>query len=242
MSNTNSNHSIRSTRSSRVLKRRVKSVMVRDTNGSTSAFRQFYQSGGRDYEQYRRWLQTLSKSNSLSTDLSKVKDEPLDMRTNAVSLFPSLILSPTLHIQQQQQQSLPKIVYTHNSQRHLSIPINTQLALPIRPLSPPLLTAATTTTTTLQPKIQTLCDYSHIPVVPSTSLSSLNNWSVADVGRFIEQHFPNNNNIARKFIQQKIDGRTLPLLTEDHLIKIFKMKLGPALHLLALISTTQIQN
>ncbi|CAF1017370.1 unnamed protein product [Adineta steineri] len=240
MSNTNSNHSIRSARGSRILKRRVKSVMVRDANGSTSAFRQFYQSGGRDYEQYRRWLQTLSKSNSLSTDLSKVKDEPLDMRTNAVSLFPSLILSPSLHIQQQQQQSLPKIVYTHNSQRHLSIPINTQLALPIRPLSPPLLTAAATTTTTSQSKIQTPCDYSHIPVVPSTSL---NNWSVADVGRFIEQHFPNNNNnIARKFIQQKIDGRTLPLLTEDHLIKIFKMKLGPALHLLALISTIQIQN
>jgi hypothetical protein len=41
----------------------------------------------------------------------------------------------------------------------------------------------------------------------------------------------------QKFIQQKIDGRALPLLTEDHLIKIFKMKLGPTLRLLALIST-----
>ncbi len=80
----------------------------------------------------------------------------------------------------------------------------------------------------------------------------MNNWSVTDVGRFIEKNFPEKSiarvnlifsydsyfsSIFQKFIQQKIDGRALPLLTEDHLTKIFKMKLGPALRLLALIST-----
>ncbi len=80
----------------------------------------------------------------------------------------------------------------------------------------------------------------------------MNNWSVTDVGRFIEKNFPEKSiarvnlifsydsyfsSIFQKFIQQKIDGRVLPLLTEDHLTKIFKMKLGPALRLLALIST-----
>ena len=42
-------------------------------------------------------------------------------------------------------------------------------------------------------------------------------------------------------MQQKIDGRTLPLLTEDHLTRVFKLKLGPALRLLTLLSNIQIQ-
>jgi hypothetical protein len=69
MSNNKSDH---------LIKRRLKSSIVRDPNGSISTFRQFYQSGGRDYEQYRLWLQTLSKSEQLSTplvDLNKIKKE-----------------------------------------------------------------------------------------------------------------------------------------------------------------------
>jgi len=78
MSNNKSDHLIKHDRHSRRFKRRLKSSIVRDPNGSISTFRQFYQSGGRDYEQYRLWLQTLSKSEQLSTplvDLNKIKKE-----------------------------------------------------------------------------------------------------------------------------------------------------------------------
>lgn len=53
---------------------RSKSLIVFDSNGSASTFRQFYQSGGRDYEQYRRWLQTLSNSEQESSS-SNPSDE-----------------------------------------------------------------------------------------------------------------------------------------------------------------------
>lgn len=55
-------YAFKSNRRTSSLKRRLKSSVVRDPNGSVSTFRQFYQSGGRDYEQYRLWLQTLSTS------------------------------------------------------------------------------------------------------------------------------------------------------------------------------------
>jgi hypothetical protein len=81
MSNNNSDYSIKPVRRSRPLKRRLKAPKVPNLNGSNSTFRRFYQSGGRDYEQYRIWLQSLSKSEQLSTssnpsiDLDKIKEE-----------------------------------------------------------------------------------------------------------------------------------------------------------------------
>jgi hypothetical protein len=56
----------------------MKSSIVRDSNGSINTFRQFYQSGGRDYEQYRLWLQTLSQPKQLSSpsdDSNEIKKE-----------------------------------------------------------------------------------------------------------------------------------------------------------------------
>ncbi len=57
-------------------------LMIRDPIGTSKTFRQFYQSGGRDYEQYRLWLQTLTKSeqssassSTPSVDLDKIKIE-----------------------------------------------------------------------------------------------------------------------------------------------------------------------
>ncbi len=78
MSNNKFDHLIKHDRRTRRAKRRLKSSVVYDPNGSISTFRQFYQSGGRDYEQYRLWLQTLSKSEQVSTspiDLNKIKKE-----------------------------------------------------------------------------------------------------------------------------------------------------------------------
>lgn len=63
-----------------VAKRRVKTI-VRDVNGSTGMFRYFYQNGGRDYDQYRLWLQDVSKSTAAPTpsgfliELGKIKEE-----------------------------------------------------------------------------------------------------------------------------------------------------------------------
>lgn len=52
----------------RVLRRRLKSSAVRDPNGSRATFRLFYQNGGRDYEQYRLWLQ--NQQNSIPTSIT----------------------------------------------------------------------------------------------------------------------------------------------------------------------------
>ncbi len=63
--NKNDRHSVR-------CKRRVKSSVVHDPNGSATTFREFYQSGGRDYEHYQLWLQTLANP---SVDSDKIKKE-----------------------------------------------------------------------------------------------------------------------------------------------------------------------
>lgn len=61
MMNTHKNDYVKkSDRRDYPVRRRLKSSIVHDPNGSMSTFKQFYQSGGRDYEGYRRWLQTLS--------------------------------------------------------------------------------------------------------------------------------------------------------------------------------------
>lgn len=65
-------------RRTRKSRRRLKSSVVHDPNGSRSTFRRFYQSGGRDYEQYRLWLQTQPKGQSFpidSTSSARIKPE-----------------------------------------------------------------------------------------------------------------------------------------------------------------------
>jgi len=74
VNNKKDEYTIKSDRRASTLKRRLKSSVVRDPNGSVSTFRQFYQSGGRDYEQYRLWLQTLSTSKD---NREKIKQEYL---------------------------------------------------------------------------------------------------------------------------------------------------------------------
>jgi hypothetical protein len=63
----------------RGFKRRLRPCRVPDPNNSMINFRRFYQSGGRDVEQYRLWLQALSRSEQSSTsssiDSNKIKDE-----------------------------------------------------------------------------------------------------------------------------------------------------------------------
>jgi len=111
---------------------------------------------------------------------------PVDMRTNVVSILPPLAPSPSLSAYSQQPPlSITTSVHPHRSlspERHLSIPLNSQLPLP--------------TTTSFASEIPTPCYYSHIPIIPMHSLSSSMDWSVADVGQFIEKHFPGKN-IAR---------------------------------------------
>ncbi len=78
MSNNKNDYLIKHGRRSCRNKHRLKSSIVRDPNGSMSTFRQFYQSGGRDYEQYRLWLQTLSQPKQLSSpsdDSNEIKKE-----------------------------------------------------------------------------------------------------------------------------------------------------------------------
>jgi hypothetical protein len=81
MSNNNGGYLIKPDRHRRNVKRRSNSSVVRHSTGSSSAFRRFYQSGGRDYEQYRLWLQAqtiaeqLSAQSTSSVDLAKIKTE-----------------------------------------------------------------------------------------------------------------------------------------------------------------------
>ncbi|XP_041362678.1 uncharacterized protein LOC121378533 [Gigantopelta aegis] len=52
-------------------------------------------------------------------------------------------------------------------------------------------------------------------------------WSVEDVCRFLAR-LDGCGIYAENFMEQRVDGRILPLLTTDHLIKNLGMKLGPA--------------
>ncbi|CAF4110187.1 unnamed protein product [Rotaria sp. Silwood2] len=231
---------------SRGSKSRLKSSVVCDPNGSMSTFRLFYQSGGRDYEHYRLWLQALSKSeqlSKLSNPAAEINEESIDTEPNMHTSIPHVVASSSSSPSHSQNPiSIARITRTHPllkpMRHHIPLRRTSELALPL-----PTFLSSISTTTSLKPHICTPHDYSHVANESSSSSSSSSfiDWSVADVARFIEKHFPEKH-IARKFVQQKIDGRTLPLLTEDHLIRIFKMKLGPALHLLTLISNMQLKN
>jgi len=115
---------------------------------------------------------------------------PIDIESNIVTIFPSS--SPSAHSQQTSQ--VPKIVSTHpllKPVRPLPISTKFQHSLPLTIFSPSQLT-----TISLKPQTRLPCDHSNLPILPISSSSPLINWSVTDVGRFIEQHFPEKN-IAR---------------------------------------------
>ncbi|CAF1101698.1 unnamed protein product [Rotaria sordida] len=250
MSNNNSDNLTKHDDHSCGSKNRLKSSIVRGSNGSMSAFRRFYQNGGRDYEQYRLWLQALSKAEQSSTSsnpTTETSEEPIDIESDITTIFPHVVVSSSsssssLPLHSQHSISIPRITRAYPILKPVGhrIPLRRKSELSSLPL--PTFLSSISATTSLKPQICIPCDYSHISTESSSSSSpSFIDWSVADVAQFIGKHFPEKH-IARKFMQQKIDGRTLPLLTEDHLTRILKMKLGPALHLLTLISNMQLKN
>jgi hypothetical protein len=115
----------------------------------------------------------------------------MDIRSDVVAILPSSSAPLTVH--SQQPLSSLRIARTHSLVkpiRHLSLPIKSQVSLPFSTLSSSLITAPSS----LERQTHLTCDCSNIPTVPiPSSSSSLFNWSVADVGRFIEKHFPEKN-------------------------------------------------
>ncbi|CAF2112661.1 unnamed protein product [Rotaria magnacalcarata] len=222
---------------------RSKPSVVRDSNGSASTFRHFYQSGGRDYEQYRRWLKILSESEQQSSPMNSTDEmiqQSRNIESNVNSEVPLTSVLPSSKLYPQQLISVPKTTHTYpllKPIRHrVPLKTNSGLLLPL-----PTFLSSLSTVTSFKSHDAFPRECCHIKTESISSPTPFTDWSVPDVVHFIEQHFPEKH-IAQKFMQQKIDGRTLPLLTEDHLIRIFKMKLGPALHLLTLISSMQMHN
>jgi len=114
---------------------------------------------------------------------------PVDIESNTVTTLPSSSLS----VQSQQTLPISRIASTHTLLkpiRHLPIPIKSQLSLPLSTFSPSQMTI-----TSLKPQIHLPYDHSYLSAVPISSISSssLINWSVTDVGQFIEKHFPEKN-------------------------------------------------
>ncbi|XP_052405568.1 sterile alpha motif domain-containing protein 7-like isoform X1 [Carassius gibelio] len=68
-----------------------------------------------------------------------------------------------------------------------------------------------------------------------TSLEDIRKWSVDDVYNFISE-IPSCAEYAQTFKDHMIDGETLPLLTEDHLLDTLGLKLGPALKIRSQLS------
>ncbi|CAF3296016.1 unnamed protein product [Rotaria socialis] len=243
MSKNNDDHLIKSDNHSCGYRGRSKSSIVRDSNGSASTFRRFYQSGGRDYEQYRRWLKTLSESEQQSSPMNSSNEmiqQPRNIESNVNSELRRVSISSSSKFYPQQFTSAPKITHVYPLLKPIRhrVPLkrNSELSLPL-----PTFLSSLSTATSFESHNAFPREYFHIKTESISSPTPFTDWSVTDVVHFIKQHFPEKH-IARKFMQQKIDGSTLPLLTEDHLTRIFKMKLGPALHLLTLISTMQMHN
>ncbi|XP_062849752.1 sterile alpha motif domain-containing protein 7 [Trichomycterus rosablanca] len=61
-----------------------------------------------------------------------------------------------------------------------------------------------------------------------SAVEDLRKWTVEDVSNFIS-NIPSCSEHAQVFKDHLIDGETLPLLTEDHLLETLGLKLGPAL-------------
>lgn len=58
------------------------------------------------------------------------------------------------------------------------------------------------------------------------------------MGRHWSQHSGHDFSLPQVFREQGIDGETLPLLTEEHLLTTMGLKLGPALKIRAQVSTS----
>ncbi|XP_051989790.1 sterile alpha motif domain-containing protein 7-like [Xyrauchen texanus] len=68
-----------------------------------------------------------------------------------------------------------------------------------------------------------------------SSQEDVRKWTVDDVYNFISE-IPSCSEYAQTFKDHMIDGETLPLLTEDHLLDTLGLKLGPALKIRSQLS------
>ncbi|XP_066565043.1 sterile alpha motif domain-containing protein 7 [Amia ocellicauda] len=68
-----------------------------------------------------------------------------------------------------------------------------------------------------------------------SSVEDIRKWTVEDVYNFIN-NIPGCSEYAQTFKDHVIDGETLPLLTEDHLLDTLGLKLGPALKIRSQVS------
>ncbi|XP_006637857.2 sterile alpha motif domain-containing protein 7 isoform X2 [Lepisosteus oculatus] len=68
-----------------------------------------------------------------------------------------------------------------------------------------------------------------------SSIEDIRKWTVEDVYNFIN-NIPGCSEYAQTFKDHIIDGETLPLLTEDHLLDTLGLKLGPALKVRSQVS------
>lgn len=68
-----------------------------------------------------------------------------------------------------------------------------------------------------------------------SSLEDIRKWTTDDVYTFIH-NIPSCSEYAQTFKDHMIDGETLPLLTEEHLLETLGLKLGPALKIRSQVS------
>ncbi|XP_036410554.1 sterile alpha motif domain-containing protein 7 [Megalops cyprinoides] len=68
-----------------------------------------------------------------------------------------------------------------------------------------------------------------------SSVEDIRKWTVEDVYNFVN-NIPSCSEYAQTFKDHMIDGETLPLLTEEHLLDTLSMKLGPALKVRSQVS------
>ncbi|XP_038602379.1 sterile alpha motif domain-containing protein 7 [Tachyglossus aculeatus] len=67
------------------------------------------------------------------------------------------------------------------------------------------------------------------------SVEDIRKWGVEDVYNFIT-HLPGCSDYAQVFKEHEIDGETLPLLSEEHLLDTMGLKLGPSLKIRSQVS------
>uniref|UniRef100_F7AJD0 Sterile alpha motif domain containing 7 n=1 Tax=Ornithorhynchus anatinus TaxID=9258 RepID=F7AJD0_ORNAN len=68
-----------------------------------------------------------------------------------------------------------------------------------------------------------------------SSVEDIRKWGVEDVYNFVA-HLPGCSDYAQVFKEHAIDGETLPLLSEEHLLDTMGLKLGPALKIRSQVS------
>ncbi|XP_028834302.1 sterile alpha motif domain-containing protein 7 isoform X2 [Denticeps clupeoides] len=74
-----------------------------------------------------------------------------------------------------------------------------------------------------------------LPPEEMSSLEDIRKWTVEDVYNFIND-VTSCSEYAQTFKDHMIDGETLPLITEEHLLDTFGLKLGPALKIRSQVS------